>query len=133
MRGSLGRVLTVLSLACAPLAAAGCVAAAAAGAGAAVYMNDQGASSLVNGSMAAVDANVQAVFREMGITVVETDTDDDGREKSYHGKMGEQDVHLSLSAESATTTQVNVSVRRNTVDWDRSRARDIVQAIVQRS
>lgn len=109
-----------------------CAAAAigAAGAAAGIYLTDQGAEGMVQGSLAEVDARTQAVLAEMGITVQHREAEED--EIEYHGERGDLDINVELKPAGANTTKVTVSARENAVEWDKEYARDVVRRIVQR-
>lgn len=122
-----------LSLALALAAGTGGCLAAAAGAGAAagIYLTDQGASGMVQGSLADVDRRTQAVLNEMGITVEERGEHQGGFH--YRGTSGDISVNVELEAQGAGTTEVKASARRNPVDYDKEYARSLIQRIVARS
>lgn len=111
--------------------APGCLAAAAAaGAGAGIYLTDQGASGTVQGSLSDVDRRTQAVFTQMGIRVDERKVESD--EIEYRGTAGGgMEVHAELEPGAGSTTTVNVSARRNQVQYDKDYARDLISRIVQ--
>jgi hypothetical protein len=123
----------MLLAAVAALLAAGCVTAAVAGAGAAagIHMTGNNATSMVQGSLAAVDARTQAVLSEMGVQVEERKQETDGFE--YEGSAQGMEIHVELDDMGDGTTQVRASARKSPVEWDNDYARDIVQRIVQRS
>lgn len=115
------------------LLSAGCMTAAVAGAGAAagVHMTGNNATSVVQGSLAAVDGRTQAVLSEMGIQVDERKEETNGVE--YKGSARGMEIRVELDAMPEGTTQVRASARKNPVEWDNDFARDIVRSIVQRS
>jgi hypothetical protein len=111
-------------------ATGGCLAAAVgAGAAAGIYLTDQGAQGIVQGSLATVDANTQAVLSQMGITVEERTARENGFH--YRGTSGDLSINVELVGQGATT-EVRASAQRSPVEWDRSYARTIVQAIATR-
>ena len=122
-------VLTLV-LALAP----GCFAAAVAGAGAGtgIYLTSQGAGSIVNGSMSEVAGRTRQVFSDMGIQVAEQTTET-GEKIEFVGKSGDLDVKVKIEPEGAGTTEVDVSARRNLVEWDKAYAQQVLKRIVARS
>ncbi|HEU0052972.1 MAG TPA: hypothetical protein VFQ39_07330, partial [Longimicrobium sp.] len=115
------------------LATSGGCLAAAAGAGAAggIYLSDQGASGIVNGPVDQVAGRTPGVLSSMGIEVTGHGTEDNGTEHTWEGKRGDLDIKVEVKRESASTTRVNASARKNVAEWDKDYARSIVQRIVQ--
>lgn len=125
------KMVLVLALAVLP---SGCLAAAAAaGAGGAIAYNERGAQSLVNGSVADVAADARAVLTAMGITPDAEDAGD-GNENdvTVSGTRGEMRVRVEIERQSATTSEVMVTAREGTLDYDREMARDILSRIMAR-
>jgi hypothetical protein len=110
----------------------GCLAAAAgAGAAGGIYLSDQGASGIVNGPVEQVVGRTPGVLSSMGIQVTNHATDDNGAEHTWEGTQGDMEVKVEVKRESATTTRVSASARKNMAQWDKDYARSIVQRIVQ--
>lgn len=123
-----GLVAAVLAL-----SAAGCGAAVAAGAGAGAAMayDDRGVSTRMEGTVDGVFARAQTVFREMGIT--ETAQDNDGDERELQGRAANGlEVTVDIERDAGSMVSVNVFAQRNTVNWDRDYARDVLQRIMAR-
>lgn len=125
------KLVMLLALATLP---AGCLAAAAAaGAGGAIAYNERGAQSLVNGSVADVAADARAVLTAMGITPDGEDAGDGGEnDVTVSGTRGEMRVRVEIERQSATTSEVMVTAREGTLDYDREMARDILGRIMAR-
>lgn len=125
------KMVMVLALATLP---AGCLAAAAAaGAGGAIAYNERGARSQVNGSVAGVAADARAVLTAMGITPDAEDAGDRGEnDVTVSGTRGEMRVRVEIERQSATTSEVMVTAREGTLDYDREMARDILSRIMAR-
>ncbi|HEX6038407.1 hypothetical protein [Longimicrobium sp.] len=125
------KMVLVLALAVLP---SGCLAAAAAaGAGGAIAYNERGASSLVNGSVADVVADARAVFAAMGITPDGEDAGDTNEnDRTVSGMRGEMRIRVEIERQSATTSEVMVTAREGTLDYDRELARDILSRIMAR-
>jgi predicted membrane metal-binding protein len=116
------------------MSAPACLAAAAAvGAGGAIAWTQRGASSSVPGSVDQVYQRAEAVFREMGITQTGQSSGDQGAERSLKGTREDMEVTVEIERESASTAQVEVYARRNTVEFDRNYARDVLTRIVNRN
>jgi FAD/FMN-containing dehydrogenase len=113
----------------------GCLAAAAAaGAGGAIAYNDRGAHSLVNGSVADVVADARAVFSAMGITPDGEDAGDTNEnDRTVSGMRGNMRIRVEIERQTGTTSEVMVTAREGTLDYDRELARDILSRIMARS
>ena len=110
---------------------AGCAAAAAgAGAAAGIYLTDQGATGVVDGSLSTVEARTRAVLADMGVQVESRQVED--QDVEFTGTGNGMDVHVKLSDAGNGTTRVDASARKNMVEWDKSYARTIVERIVAR-
>jgi hypothetical protein len=113
------------------LPAYGCLAAAAgAGAAAGITLTNQGAESVVQGSIADVDRRTRAVLRDMGLTLADAAYEDNATEREYEARgSGDRVVHVKLEARGTTSTNVNVSSREGRLDYDKDAARDIISRI----
>jgi hypothetical protein len=127
-----GAVL-VASLAVLP----GCVAAgaAAAGAGTGIYLTSRGAESTIKGDIDQVATRVKQVFSEEGITMNASSAESDQNKKSreYKGTKGTLDITASLSSADTGTTKVEMSARKNTVEWDKDYAQKLLNKVIQRA
>lgn len=132
MHRARGAVL-VASLAVLP----GCVAAgaAAAGAGTGIYLTSRGAESTIRGNIDNVAARTKSVFSQEGITLDASSAknDQDEKKREYKGTKGNLDITASLSSADSGTTKVEVSARKNTVEWDKDYAQQILNKIVKQS
>jgi hypothetical protein len=122
-----------LLLALAVAAAPGCVAAAAAGAGGALYVTSRGAESLVQGQPGDVAPKVTAAFSEFQIQQTGNSTENGGDKQEFKGTKGDLDVTVSLERKSPTTTNVEVTARKNLAEWDKDFAKQVLQKIVSSS
>jgi len=109
--------------------------AAGAGAGAvgAIAWTNRGASSTVSGTVDQAYRHSQAVFQDMGITQTGQSSSDRGRKRTLKGTRGERHITVDIKRESGSTSEVEVYVQKNAVEWDKDMARDILTRIVQRS
>jgi Protein of unknown function (DUF3568) len=114
----------------APACAAALVGAGAAGA---VAWTDRGAESTVNGTVTQNWDRATAVFQQMGITQTGQKSEDNGTERTLMGTKGDTEVTVTFHERQATTTKVEVTARRNMVDYDKNMAKDILTAIVNRT
>ena len=103
--------------------------AAVSGAIAAINPTNQGAESLVQGSIADVALRTRAVLMRMGLQITETETENNAMEREYVARRGDRVVHVKLEARGTTSTQVNVSSREGTLDYDKSHARTVLEQI----
>jgi hypothetical protein len=132
------RILTaariVMILAIAP-AAYGCRTAATVGAGAAAGAAaattvNQNAEATIAAPIATVDTRARGVLRSMGMTLVEVEAEDNGTEREFEGRSGDNVAHVKLVAD-GTSTRVAVSYRRGRVDYSREEAQRILARIQQ--
>lgn len=114
-------------------AAPACVAAAAAGAGGALYVTSRGAESLVQGQPAQVAPRVTAAFSEFQIEQTGNSTENGGDKQEFKGTKGDLEVTVSLERKSPTTTNVEVTARKNLAEWDKDFAKQLLQKIVTSS
>jgi hypothetical protein len=99
------------------------------GAFAAINPTNQGAESLVQGSVSNVDRRTRAVLSSMGLQITKAEYEDNATEREYEARRGERVVHVKLEARGTTSTQVNVSSREGRLDYDKSHARTILERI----
>ena len=126
--------LAVLLLAVVTPFAAGCIAAAGAAAGAAgaVAYSERGARSEVAASADSVVGAVETTFSSMEIAITERSRKEDGSETHLKGKKGDIEVSVDITRDQSPTTKIQVTARRNLVDYDREYARDILRKILDR-
>jgi hypothetical protein len=115
------------------VAAPACVAAAAAGAGGALYVTTRGAESLVQGQPNDVAPKVTAAFSEFQIQQTGNSTENGGDKQEFKGTKGDLEVTVSLERKSPTTTNVEVTARKNLAEWDKDFAKQVLQRIVASS
>ncbi|HET7584562.1 MAG TPA: DUF3568 family protein [Gemmatimonadaceae bacterium] len=110
----------------------GCLlAAAGAGAGAGIFLTTRGASSLVNASVEDVAARTRAVFEEMNITVLKSSEERGGDKREVSGQRGDMEVDVSMERKSPTTTDVEVTAKRNVADYDKDFAKSVLSRIIE--
>lgn len=129
------QALLVLML---PLAAAACsrttaaVAGAGAAAAAAIGYTDRGATTAVDANVTHMANAAEAAFRDMGITLTEREVDDEGIE--VKGTEGDWQVIVDIERDADDAlTDVEVTVSRDLVNYEKSRAEDILRAILRRA
>jgi hypothetical protein len=128
-----GRVGWIVLLGSVSGATGGCASAAArapAGAGAAIYTSDQGATSLVGGTLDRAARATRRAFDDLGIGTTEVETRHD--ERDFTGSKGDLEVKAKLKVVSGGT-QIDVSARKNAVEWDKQSARQVLARIVSRN
>ena len=112
----------------------GCVAAAAAAAGGAtgVYLTSRGAKSLSPMPLAQAADRARTVLNDQSIAITETKTSDSGAHQEFHGKTadGQLDVEVDLDAQGDSSTNIEVSAKRNLVEWDKDYAQMLLKKIV---
>lgn len=130
------RALLVLMLL--PLVAAACsrttaaVAGAGAAAAAAIGYSDRGATTNLDLSVARVADAAELAFRDLGITLTERELEDDGIE--LKGSEGDWKVVVDIERDAGDPlTEVEVTVSRDLVNYEKSRAEEILRAILRRT
>ena len=131
-------VRAVLVLMLLPLVAAACsrTTAAVAGAGAAaaavIGYSDRGATTSLDLPVARVADAAQLAFRDLGITLTEREVDSEGIE--VKGSEGDWKVVVDIERDADDPlTSVEVTVSRDLVNYEKSRAEDILRAILRRT
>lgn len=129
-------IAAVLSVAVTGLAGCGAAAVGAAGgAGAAAGMEyeDRGAQSHVSADVATVAAAAEVALRDLGITLEERQSEADENEVELKGEDGSRKVVVDVEGgRDAGRIHVEVTVSKNAVEYDKSRADEILRAILAR-
>ena len=125
------RLALVFLLAACPIVVSGCflVAAGAGAAGAIAYTN-RGATSIGAGSVDQVFARTGAAFQQAGITETGRSTEDSGRQRKLVGTKGEYEVTAELNRSTDSTTKVEITAKKNVVEYDKEMAKDILNRIL---
>jgi hypothetical protein len=129
-----GAIRMTLALALVALPAGGCLAVAAgAGAAGAIAYSERGAESRVSGNVSAIEADARAVLAGMGIAMDSHDPQGGNENQSIvSGMQGETRIRVEIERESSTTSEVMVTAREGTLDYDREMSRDILSRIMDR-
>ncbi|HZI72562.1 MAG TPA: hypothetical protein VFD73_00760, partial [Gemmatimonadales bacterium] len=106
---------------------------AAAGAGAGIYLTSRGAESLVASQIDQVARNAQSVMSDEGIVPDASSTENSGDKRELKGKKGDLDVTISMERKDPSTTQVEVTARKNVAEWDKDYAQQLLSKIVKKS
>jgi len=124
--------LLVLVMSAVTLFSTGCIAAAGAAAGAAgaVAYSDRGARSEVTASVDQLVTAVEATFSSMSIAITERSRKEDGSETHLKGKNGDMEVNVDITRDQ--TTKIQVTARKNLVDYDRDYARDVLKKVLEK-
>jgi len=106
--------------------------AAAAGAGAAggIYLTSRGAESLLNGSTDEAISRARTAFQDMNITEAGSSTDKGGDEQTLKGTSGDLDINVDAKRNGPTTTKVEVTAKKNAVQYDKDFAKKVLAKIV---
>lgn len=119
-----------LTVACSRTTAA--VASAGAATAAAIAYNDRGATTSVNTSVVRLADATERAFRDLGIVLTERQNQDDGIE--LKGSEGDWKVVVDIEREADDTlTDMEVTVSTDQINYDKSRAEEIVRAILNRA
>ena len=123
-------LLLPLAVACSRTTAA--VAGAGAAAAAAIAYSDRGATSNVDVSVVRLANATERAFRDMGIALTERKTEDDGIE--LKGSEGDWKIVVDIERDADDPlTSVEVTVSRDQVNYEKSRAEEILRAILNRA
>ena len=123
-------LLLPLAVACSRTTAA--VAGAGAAAAAAIAYNDRGATSNVDVSVVRLANATERAFRDMGIALTERKTEDDGIE--LKGAEGDWKIVVDIERDTGDPlTEVEVTVSKDQVNYEKSRAEEILRAILNRA
>ena len=123
-------LLLPLAVACSRTTAA--VAGAGAAAAAAIAYSDRGATSNVDVSVVRLANATERAFRDMGIALTERKTEDDGIE--LKGSEGGWKIVVDIERDADDPlTSVEVTVSRDQVNYEKSRAEEILRAILNRA
>lgn len=129
---TLRRSTIAVALAAATLTSSGCfLVAAGAGAGAAIAYTQRGASGQVPGTVDAVFGKATSAFSQLGITETGRSTGDSGNTRTLVGKTGEQEVTVEMTRASDETTAVEVTAKKNVVEYDKELAKRVLDAMVK--
>ena len=125
------RVMCVaLTVASAPACAAALVGAGAAGA---IGWTQRGAESTVNGTIDQNWNRAMSTFRDMGIAQSDTKVENNGNERKLEGMHGDQMVTVVMRTKDSGTTYVEVTAKKNMVDYDRDYAKSVLTNIINRT
>jgi hypothetical protein len=129
---------TLLAVILLPLVGAACsrttaaVAGAGAAAAAAIGYSDRGATSSVDLNVTRLAYATERAFRDLGIALTERQADEDGIE--LKGADGDWKIVVDIEREPTDAlTDVEVTVSRDLVNYEKSRAEEILRAILART
>jgi hypothetical protein len=91
-----------------------------------------GAESLVESSVDQVATRAQAVMSAEGIVPDASNSESGGDKREFKGKKGDLDVTIQLERESASTTRVEVTARKNLAEWDKEYAQQLLSRIIEK-
>jgi hypothetical protein len=115
------------------LVATGCLAAAAgAGAAGGIYLTSRGAESLVEAPVADVANRAESVMGEMAIVKDAESSKQSGEKRELKGKKGDLDVTIQMQQQTPTTTKVEVTAKKNELEWDKDFAQEVLTKIVKK-
>jgi hypothetical protein len=123
-------LLPLVGAACSRTTAA--VAGAGAAAAAAIGYSDRGATSSVDLNVTGLANATERAFRDLGIALTERQSDDDGIE--LKGAEGDWKIVVDIEREPTDAlTDIEVTVSRDLVNYEKSRAEEILRAILART
>ncbi len=117
----------------APVLLSGCIAAAAgAGAGAGIYYTTRGVESIIDASVEATFAAAEGAFGHFEIEQTSMKVENGGARRELEGKSETRAVDITVKfEEQGDGTRIEVTARKNLVEWDKDFAREIVAKIVE--
>jgi hypothetical protein len=117
----------------APLVCSACIAAAAgAGAGAGVYYTSRGVESIVSAPVDATFAAAERTFEHFDIEQTSMKVENGGAKRELEGRSEERAVDVRVRFEEQDDgTRIEVTARKNLVEWDKDFAREIAARIAQ--
>jgi ribulose 1,5-bisphosphate synthetase/thiazole synthase len=108
------------------------VAGAGAAAAAAIGYSDRGATTNVDVSVTQLADATELAFRDLGITLTEREADDEGIE--LQGSEGDWKIVVDIERDADDVlTEVEVTVSQDLVNYEKSRAEEILRAILNRA
>jgi hypothetical protein len=122
--------LLLVLLSTAPLASGCFLVAAGAGAGAAIAYTNRGASANVPGTVDAVFDRAVGAFTALQIAETGRSTGESGATRQLTGKAGDQEIVVDIKRSSDDVAALEVVARRNVVDYDKARAKEVLDRIV---
>ncbi len=129
MRADATLKFLLLSAATATITSCAAAAAGAAGAAGALYLTDRGASTMVTAPLDRTAVATLATFKDLGISVTETETG--AGEREYQGEQGSRIVKADLERDESGGTRIEVTAQEG-IKWDRDYARMVLSEILQR-
>jgi hypothetical protein len=126
------RLFATVALAAAAVTSSGCfLVAAGAGAGAAVAYTNRGATANIEGTVPAVFGKAVRAFGTLQITETGRSTENSGDTQRLVGTLGEQEITVEVKRSSESVTAVEVTAKKNVVDYDKDLAKRVLDTMMQ--
>jgi hypothetical protein len=93
----------------------------------------EGASRDLKGSVAETSSHVQDVFKEMGITVTNTEVNNQPQEQDLTGKAGDKTVSVKLTAIGDGMTHIDVSAKEGALQWNQDYAQSVLSRVIAKT
>jgi hypothetical protein len=134
-KGGLRAFVVLFAIIAAVSAGVACAPAVAAGGGAAgaSYFTSRGAKAVVNGSTDKLETTSEQVLSEFAIPVTDQKTEKGGTHRELKGKKGDLDVTVTIDRKDDRTSEVEVTARKNAVEWDKEYAESLLKDIIKRT
>jgi hypothetical protein len=134
-KGALRAFLVLFAIVAAVSAGVACAPAVAAGGGAAgaAYFTSRGAKAVVKGTPDKLETTSEQVLSELAIPLTDQKTEKGGAHRELKGKKGELDVTVTIDQKDDRTSEVEVTARKNAVEWDKEYAESLLKDIIKRS
>lgn len=126
------RLFATVALAAAAVTSSGCfLVAAGAGAGAAVAYTNRGATANIEGTVPAVFDKAVRAFGTLQVAETGRSTENSGDTQRLVGTLGEQEITVEVKRSSESVAAVEVTAKKNVVDYDKDLAKRVLDAMMQ--
>ncbi len=125
------RTLLSLAILATVSTTSGCfLVAAGVGAGGAIAYTNRGASAKVPATVDVAFDHAVATFSAMSISETGRTTENSGATRRLIGKLSDQEITVEITRSSDDVSNVEVIAKRNVVDYDKDRAKEVLDKIV---
>jgi hypothetical protein len=118
----------VAGQACAPA-----VVGAGAGAAGVAYFTSRGAKAVVKGSPDHLEQTSAETLSQKAIPITDQKIENGGAHRELKGTNGGMDVTVTIDRRDDSTSEIEVSVRKNAVAWDKQYAESLLNAIIRKT
>ena len=120
----------VAGQACTPAAVG---AGAGAGAAGVAYFTSRGAKAVVKGSPDHLEKASSETLSQKAIPITDQKIENGGAHRELKGVNAGMDITVTIDRRDDSTSEVEVSVRKNAVTWDKQYAESLLNAIIRQT